>query len=538
MTHTIHDLQQGTPEWFAHRAGCNNASDLAAALGLSSYKKRTELVREIATGITKEIDDATQRRFDDGHRYEALARPLAEAIIGEDLYPMTVSVSIEGLRRPLSASLDGATADDSTNFEHKSLNADLAAALDQGIIPDEYHPQMEQGMSINGATRCLFMASSWDENDNLIAEKHCWYEPNHELRAKIVPVWRQVEEDANNYQHIEHAERPAPEVQIELPALFVQAQGAITSSNMEEYGKALAAKLAEVRAIKLVTDQDFANAKEAAKIFREQCQKLKLAKDAMLAQTVTIGEAARMMDVWHEDLRQTALQLEKDVEREDLAKKRAMVSEAGLALSAHIQALESEIRPIQLSLSRPDFAGALKGKRNYASMQDALDTMLANAKIEADAAARDIRQKLEWFTATDSAYKLLFPDLQTIIHKPAEDFRLTVDSRIAEEKRLEAERERIRKEETEKAVREAARQADIPPVGQAGTPAGPGTSTPASEGGPPPAYAVREQHTDLKTRIDQFFARFNTPKANQANYRAIIMAWEEFKAGNDMEAAA
>ena len=132
MTHTIHDLQQGTSQWFSHRAGCNNASDRASALGLSSYKKRTELVREIATGITKEIDDATQRRFDDGHRYEALARPLAEAIIGEDLYPMTVSVSIEGLRRPLSASLDGATADDSTNFEHKSLNADLAAALDQG----------------------------------------------------------------------------------------------------------------------------------------------------------------------------------------------------------------------------------------------------------------------------------------------------------------------------------------------------------------------------------------------------------------------
>ena len=35
----------------------------------------------------------------------------------------------------------------------------------------------------------------------------------------------------------------------------------------------------------------------------------------MLSQTTTIGEAARMIDDWSEDLRLTALKIEKDVEK-------------------------------------------------------------------------------------------------------------------------------------------------------------------------------------------------------------------------------
>ncbi|HET7596027.1 MAG TPA: YqaJ viral recombinase family protein, partial [Burkholderiales bacterium] len=83
----ILSLVQGTPEWFAHRATCFNASDAPAMLGISPYKTRAQLLQERATGVTPEIDDATQKRFDDGHRYEALARPLAEGIIGDELYP-------------------------------------------------------------------------------------------------------------------------------------------------------------------------------------------------------------------------------------------------------------------------------------------------------------------------------------------------------------------------------------------------------------------------------------------------------------------
>ncbi len=80
MTFTILDLTQGTPEWTAHRATARNASDVPAMLGISPYKSRADLVRERATGITPEITPEQQRRFDRGHRIEALARPIAEQI--------------------------------------------------------------------------------------------------------------------------------------------------------------------------------------------------------------------------------------------------------------------------------------------------------------------------------------------------------------------------------------------------------------------------------------------------------------------------
>ena len=114
-----HNLVQGSPEWHAHRSTHFNASDAPAMMGCSPYKTRTELLHELKTGIAPTVDAATQRRFDEGHRIEALARPLAEEIIGEVLYPV---VGSEG---ELSASFDGLTMDESIDFEHKSLNAEL-----------------------------------------------------------------------------------------------------------------------------------------------------------------------------------------------------------------------------------------------------------------------------------------------------------------------------------------------------------------------------------------------------------------------------
>ncbi|ADE12177.1 lambda-exonuclease family protein [Sideroxydans lithotrophicus] len=445
-----HDFLQGSPEWHAHRATHFNASDAPAMLGISPYKTRSQLLDELATGITPEVDEATQRRFDDGHRFEALARPVAEKIIGRKLYP------IVGTEGKLSASFDGLTMDEAICFEHKSLNGAIRAVETAADIPEYIRAQMEQQLMVSGAKTCLFLASNWNADGELVEEIHVYYDPDQAMRDRLLQGWTQFAIDIENYKPRVTAEMPKAEVSIELPALFINAHGSITSSNMEAYGIALKSKLAEVRKIKLITDQDFSNAKEAAKMFREQCQKLKLAKEAMLAQTVSIGEAAQMMDAWGEDLRTTALQLEKDVEKEDLAKKRLMVTEAALAFAAHVEALETETRPIQLNLQKPDFAAVIKGKRNYTSMQDAIDTELASAKIVSDAVAKDVRTKLAWCKETSAGFGFLFADLSQIITKPLDDFKLVVTTRITEHKaaeaaKLEAERMRIQAEEEVKA---------------------------------------------------------------------------------------
>ena len=133
-----HDVDQGTPEWHEHRAKYFNASDAPAMLGISPYKTRSALIAERATGITDDIDPNTQRIFDRGHKFEALARPLAEAHINEDLYPVT------GTEGKLSASFDGLTIDENIAFEHKTLNSSLRGISKAEDLPEHYRAQMEQ----------------------------------------------------------------------------------------------------------------------------------------------------------------------------------------------------------------------------------------------------------------------------------------------------------------------------------------------------------------------------------------------------------
>lgn len=136
-------LQQGSAEWLAHRAKHFNASEAAIVTGI--VPGREALLRAKATGIEPEVSDWVQEHlFDKGHEYEAMARSWAEEIIGAGLYPLVYSAEVEGM--PLSASLDGITMLEDVTWEHKTLNKELAAALEEDRIPEEYWPQMEQGL--------------------------------------------------------------------------------------------------------------------------------------------------------------------------------------------------------------------------------------------------------------------------------------------------------------------------------------------------------------------------------------------------------
>ena len=434
----VHHLVQGSPEWKAHRAtpGMINGSEIAAILNIDPKTSRSELLRLKAAGTEKEFSDYVQKNIlDKGHEQETLARPIAEELIGDDLSALVITDTINGLL--FSCSFDGITQVHDVTSEHKSLNKEISAALDAGYLLDQHKPQCEAGLMVSGAQRCLFMASKWDDDGNLIEEKHCWYESDPELRARMIAACKQFEIDRINYQHVEIAERPAAAASIELPALFIHAKGEITESNMVAYGEALKDKLAEVRAIVLATDQDFSNAKAAAAMFREQRNKLKLAKEAMLSQTVTIGEAARMMDAWSEDLRVTALKLEKDVEREDAAKKAAIVSGAKLAHAEHIKALNVRLGGQYMPATAPNFADAIKNKRSFTSMQDSVDAMLANAKVSADMTA-DLIAANRFEMEGELDWSFLFPDFAAVCTKARDDFNSLLMARIAKHNEAQA----------------------------------------------------------------------------------------------------
>ena len=460
MSMQIVNLIQGTPEWHAHRAKHFNASDAPAMMGCSSYKTRSDLVKELANGLDQEVDAATQRRFDDGHRFETLARPLAEEIIGEDLSPCV------GTNGKFSASFDGITFLHDTGFEHKSLNAKLREAMHEGCtgadLPLEYQIQMEhQAMVANKMERILFMASKW-EGDALVEERHCWYTPNPELRAQIIAGWEQLEKDVAAYDPT--AERPAPAVAApmeSLPAVVVQVNGALTvGGNLDAFGDALRAFIERIPK-KPSTDQEFADAEAATKALKKAEEALAAAEDGALAQISDVELMRRTVADLKNLARTTRLATEKLVAAEKEARRTAIVTSAQAQLDQHIQALNQRLGAHWLPRMAGGFGEVIKGKKSLANMEDAVAVALTSAKHEANVLADRLEANRKHLVQADGDWIALFADFATVGAKAEEDFQILAAHRIgqhkqAEAQRLEAERERIRAEEAAKLQAQAA----------------------------------------------------------------------------------
>lgn len=444
-----HALTQGSPEWLAYRATHRNASDAPAMMGVSPYKTRNQLLHETCTGMAAEVDARTQARFDDGHRFEALARGRAEDLVGEALYPVVGSIG------NLSASFDGLTICDDIVWEHKTLNDEIRAAASAADLGLHYQIQMEQQLLVSGAGKALFLASKWDAAGDLLEERYFWYEPNLTLRADIVAGWAQFEIDLAAYVPPALPAKAEADAIMALPALVANIRGEVTLTNLPTFKEQADRFIASIKT-DLQNDQDFADAELTIKFCDAAEKDIERAKSAAIAQTASIDDLMRTVDLIKDQLRAKRLMLAGLVDKRKKEIKETILSEAKLAYAEHIAAIEREIKPLRLTHSQPDFAGAMKNKRTLASLHDAVDTLLASAKIATNATAADYRAKQAWCREHTAEFQFLVMDLQSIIGKAEDDFRLLINSRIAEHKHAEAAKEeaaraKIREEERVKA---------------------------------------------------------------------------------------
>lgn len=458
-----HRLIQGSPEWHTHRALHFNASDAPAMMGCSSYKSRTALIREIATGMTVEVDEATQRRFDDGHRFEALARPLAEEMVGKELYPVT------GSNGRYSASFDGLSMRHDTGFEHKTLNKALREAMHAGCtgadLPLQYRVQMEQQAMVSGCERILFMASEWTGDGQLIEERHCWYEPDAELRAQIIAGWEQLEKDVAAYAPPAASLQVVPTSVAALPAVVVQVTGSIAvTDNFDEFEIATKA-FVETKLIRNPkADQDFADLEAQIKMMKAAEDALDASESQMLAQVEAVYSRKQRKDMLHAFIRENRLLSEKLVKSEKDRLKTVLVTGAQQDLDAHVAALNQRLGANWLPRIAGGFAETIKGLKSLDSMRDKVAVALTNAKHDANQLADRLEANRKHLVQDDGDWIALFADFATVGTKAAEDFQALAALRIgnhkqAEKARLEQERERIRAEEAARLEREAAAKA-------------------------------------------------------------------------------
>ena len=445
------NFQQGSPEWMASRKTTRNASDYPSAQGLSKKFSRSDLVREAATGIAREFSPYVEEKIlPNGHRIEALARPIAEEIIGEELFPI-VAKSDDGY---LGASCDGATMLLDTGWECKQWNEDLAAAVAiTGRVPETHVGQLDQQGLVFGFGRILFMVTDGTPEKCI----YCWHTPTVEAKDKIRPTWNQFDEDVANYQHIEAKPAVVADSIEDLPALTVQLVGQVTASNLDSFTTAVTARIQAINT-KLVTDADFVNADKMVKFLGDGEKRLDLVKDQALAQTASIDQLFRTIDVLKEQMRGKRLALEKLVKAEKENRKSEIVHAARVELVGHVQNLHSRIGFTCIQIDSSVFGEATKGLKSLDSMRDKVSAALANAKIEARAIADRIEFNQKQMQAKSAA--VLFPDFAQVCAKAPDDFAALVDARIAKKKEaddslLAAEREKIRAEEVARANAEA-----------------------------------------------------------------------------------
>jgi hypothetical protein len=105
-----------------------------------------------------------------------------------------------------------------------------------------------------------------------------------------------------------------------------------------------------------------------------------------------------------------------------------------------------------------------------ASIQDAVNTVLANAKIEADASAKHIRANLACIKEDGAEYEFLFADRLALIAKPIDDLKLVIKTRIADHKAAEEKRKADALAREEEAKAKAAAIVSPAPVAAATQP--------------------------------------------------------------------
>jgi predicted phage-related endonuclease len=439
---------QGSEAWHAARAKCFNASEAPAMLGVSKYMTRTELLRQKATGIVPEVDAATQARFDMGHEVEAKARPLVEAIIAEELYPI---VATDDSGKYLASS-DGATMLCNIGFEHKLWNTSLAKLVSAGEVPESHRGQLDHQFLVFGFDKIIFVVSDGTP-ENMV---HCWYYPQTERIAALKAGWDQFEKDLAAYNPEAKESKPILHASPidNLPALFIEVTGRVTASNLVEFKAAATAVISSIKT-ELVTDQDFVDATAAVKYLKDVEDSAKRAKQNALDQTASIAELHRALDEVAGMAATVRKALDKKITEEKDSRKAEIVIAASRALGEHCAALGHRVGvPVASAAS---FGDAIKGLKSLDSMRDKVSAALANAKIESSATADRIEANIKSLECEGQSWRFLFPDLQAVCTKASDDFAALLAARKASHAAAESARiEKIRAEEKAKAEAAAA----------------------------------------------------------------------------------
>ncbi|KTC33070.1 Heme peroxidase, partial [Pseudomonas sp. ABAC61] len=408
----------------------------------------------------------------------------------------------------------------------------VVAQVKSGDLDPHYYWQLEQQLLVSGAERVIFVCSDGTA-ENFV---HMEYRPVPGRAAQLIEGWKQFEADLANFEMAEAPSIVVGKAPDELPALRIELTGMVTASNLKVFEESALAVIDSVKTT-LSTDQDFADAKKAVKWCSDVEEAVAAAKKQALSQTQSIDELFSSLDRISAHARETRLKVDKLVKAQELLVKSNIKQKAEQALTDHVAAINKTLGQVTLPAVAVDFAGAMKNKRTIASLQDAVGTELARAKIAASQAADGIRLNLSSLAELAVDHTFLFNDVQQLVTKANDDLVALIKVRIsehqkAEEEKAEAQRERIRKEELQKIEDEAKAKQVVEPVAE---PAPVVTSAPAKSAQitqpvPKPAAAPAQQATHLQAEVFDLLDLVKAVAYGQAPIAVLTVNWEALDA--------
>lgn len=443
------ELVQGSKEWLAARLEYFTASEAPAVMGASKHISRTQLL-DHKKGWTTEVDEFTQKLFDKGHKSEQDALPIVEAIIDDELYPVVGFK--EGTK--FLASFDGLTMMEDVAYEHKLFSKVLAENVMNHVVEPHYYWQLEHQLLVSDAEKVIFVTSDGTEKNM----QHLFYISDPERRSALIAAWAQFEIDLKTHEPQAKTEKVVAEEVTSLPAISYKMDGLALTSNLNTYKESALALVEKSKSI-IETDQDFANAESRQKIFAKAESDIKELADRVLSEVADIDKFTKDLKFISEQIRQARLSENKQIKTRKETIRAEIAQKAGSELNQFVSKLMNELN-LQFPFDNAAITNAMKGKKTIDSLQDAADTTVASIKITINENASLARANLAIMKELAQDYRFLFSDWKEIIFKDSEDFTAVIKTRItehkeAEQKRLDAEREKIRAEEQARAEREA-----------------------------------------------------------------------------------
>jgi len=451
-----HNVQQGTQEWHDLRARIPYSASMAPIImGASSKGTRSELLRILAGYEEKNYPKWVEEvLFPRGHAIEEATRPLIEAELDDELFPVTGSATFDGIE--LLASCDGMTMLGDLNWECKSWNAKKAEAVSNGDIPDEdYWQVVHQALVNEDAERCMYTVSDGQDKRESVTIARSDFGGHLDT---LLAAWRQFDEDLRNYQHEEKPAEVVGSAPGDVPSLHIELDGAVTASNLPAVRETAIAKIRSINT-DLATDEDFADAEATVKWCKTLEDRIKAAKEHALSQTESVDALFRTMDEIAGEARKARLSLDKQVKsRKDEIRGEIVDKRLG-EIREHYGQINDGLNGVDLGVptdARQRIAAAMKNKRTIVSLRDAADQAVADMKLEANDRADNAHAVLKRIDAVADEHRHLFPDRAGLITADPAQIEDTIKARIADHQQAVAERERAEKlREAEERQRQA-----------------------------------------------------------------------------------